>query len=92
MYGYYFLMAIKMKPKWLNAMLITSTQITQMIVGVFITIFTLYYHRTVDKDLPCKIEKENNVAAFIMYGSYLILFAHFFVKRYFTVTYHWKMS
>jgi len=92
MYGYYFLMAIKMKPKWLNAMLITTTQISQMVVGVFITMFTFYYYGTVDKDFPCKIEKENNIAALIMYGSYLILFAHFFVKRYFTATSHKKVS
>jgi len=85
MYGYYFLMAIKMKPKWLNAMFITTAQISQMVVGVFITIFTYYYHGTVKENESCKIEKKNNTAAFVMYGSYLFLFAQFFVGRYFTV-------
>lgn len=85
MYGYYFLMAIRMKPKWLNAMIITTAQMSQMVVGLFITMFTFYYYGTVENDQPCKIEKQNNIAAFIMYGSYLILFAQFFVGRYFTV-------
>ena len=84
MYGYYFLMAIKMKPKWLNAMFITTAQISQMVVGVLVTIFAFYYYDKEGKE-NCFIQKENNIAAFIMYGSYLFLFAQFFVGRYFTV-------
>lgn len=82
MYGYYFLMAIKMKPKWLNAMFITTAQISQMVVGVLVTIFAFLYY---DEGKTCQIQKENNTAAFIMYGSYLFLFAQFFVGRYFRV-------
>jgi len=85
MYGYYFLMAIKMKPKWLNAMIITTAQITQMVVGVAITISTFYYYHAEGPSGSCNIQKQNNVAAFIMYGSYLFLFAQFFVRRYFKV-------
>jgi elongation of very long chain fatty acids protein 6 len=83
MYGYYFLMAIKMKPKWLNAMFITTAQISQMVVGVLVTIFAFYFYHTEGDD--CNIQKENNIAAFLMYGSYLFLFAQFFVGRYFRV-------
>lgn len=82
MYGYYFLMAIKMKPKWLNAMFITTAQISQMVVGVLVTIFAFHYY---DEGKTCHIQKENNVAAFLMYGSYLFLFMQFFVGRYFRV-------
>jgi elongation of very long chain fatty acids protein 6 len=83
MYGYYFLMAIKMKPKWMNAMFVTTAQISQMVVGVAVTIIAFYYYKH-DKGV-CHIHKENNIAAFIMYGSYLFLFAQFFVGRYFKV-------
>lgn len=83
MYGYYFLMAIKMKPKWLNAMFITTAQISQMVVGVLVTVFAFIYY---DEGKTCHIQKENNIAAFLMYGSYLFLFTQFFVGKYFRVT------
>mmetsp|Transcript_27068 Transcript_27068/g.30892 ORF Transcript_27068/g.30892 Transcript_27068/m.30892 type:complete len:289 (+) Transcript_27068:77-943(+) len=80
MYFYYFLMAIKMRPKWLDPMIITTFQISQMVVGVAVTLTGFYYYST---DKACKIERENNTAAFIMYGSYLFLFLQFFVARYY---------
>jgi len=73
-----------MKPKWLNAMFITTAQISQMVVGVVITILSFYYY-SVESPTTCNIQKQNNIAAFIMYGSYLFLFAQFFVARYFKV-------
>jgi elongation of very long chain fatty acids protein 6 len=79
MYFYYFLMANKMRPKWLNPMMITTFQISQMVVGVVVTLLGFYYYNT---DESCMIEKENNTAAFVMYGSYLFLFMQFFVGRY----------
>eukprot|EP00934_Nitzschia_sp_Nitz4_P007957 Nitzschia sp. Nitz4//scaffold37_size175936//12371//13420//NITZ4_002024-RA/size175936-processed-gene-0.170-mRNA-1//1//CDS//3329549722//7947//frame0 len=80
MYGYYFLMAMKLRPKWFNPMIITGFQISQMVVGVIVTVLGFYYYST---DAECKIEKENNTAAFVMYGSYLFLFLQFFIGRYF---------
>lgn len=80
MYGYYFLMAMKMRPKWFNPIVITIFQISQMIVGVAVTLAGFYYYKT---DPTCGIEKENNTAAFVMYGSYLFLFLQFFFGRYF---------
>jgi hypothetical protein len=85
MYGYYFLMAIKMKPKWLNAMIITTAQLSQMFVGVIVTMFAFHYYSNEKSQGTCKIQAENNIAAFIMYGSYFFLFAQFFVGRYFQV-------
>lgn len=81
MYGYYFLMAIRMKPKWLNAIFITTAQISQMVVGVAVTMCAFYYYKT--EGSKCQIQKENNIAAFLMYGSYLFLFMQFFIGRYF---------
>jgi elongation of very long chain fatty acids protein 6 len=79
MYGYYFLMAMRWRPKWFNPVIITAFQISQMIVGVAVTLVSFYYYKT---DPTCGIEAENSTAAFIMYGSYLFLFLQFFVGRY----------
>ena len=84
MYGYYFLMAIRMKPTWLNAKFITVAQITQMIGGVIVTLLGFYYYQTEQHltENKCFVSSENNVAAFLMYGSYLALFLQFFFQRY----------
>lgn len=79
MYGYYFLMAMRWRPKWLNPIIITAAQISQMVVGVAVTLIGFYYYKT---DPSCRISAENNTAAFVMYGSYLFLFLQFFVGRY----------
>lgn len=50
-----------------------------MVVGVIVTLAGFYYYKT---DPTCKIDAENNTAAFVMYGSYLFLFLQFFVGRY----------
>eukprot|EP00592_Proboscia_alata_P003819 CAMPEP_0194367762 /NCGR_PEP_ID=MMETSP0174-20130528/15936_1 /TAXON_ID=216777 /ORGANISM="Proboscia alata, Strain PI-D3" /LENGTH=273 /DNA_ID=CAMNT_0039143763 /DNA_START=180 /DNA_END=998 /DNA_ORIENTATION=- len=44
MYGYYFLMAIGKKPKWLHASIITSAQILQMWVGMVATAIGYHYY------------------------------------------------
>jgi hypothetical protein len=82
MYGYYFLMALRMKPKWFNPMVITAMQISQMVVGVATTIVSYYYFLT---DAECALDRGNNIAAFLMYGSYLFLFCQFFFSRYFSL-------
>lgn len=80
MYGYYFLMAIRMKPKWLNPIWITVFQIVQMIIGVTISLISFNYYL---KDPDCFVDKNIILQGFVMYGSYLYLFAVFFVERYF---------
>jgi len=88
MYGYYYLMAMRLKPRWFNAMYITVAQISQMVVGVAVTLLAFYYYEEDGPGAaqnPCWVKKENNLAAFVMYGSYLFLFASFFVGRYFGV-------
>ena len=79
MYFYYFLMAMRCKPKWLHPMIVTVAQISQMVVGVVVTLLAYYYYKT---EPSCTVTAENNAAAFCMYGSYLFLFLQFFVGRY----------
>jgi hypothetical protein len=119
MYCYYFLMALHCKPAWLPPMVITAAQISQMVVGVAVTLAGIYYSATQES---CHMGMDNNVAALVMvrlfcgvlccvwvglpmlraccavchlahvapsftcwsvqYGSYLFLFAQFFVRRY----------
>jgi hypothetical protein len=81
MYFYYFLMAIKMKPKWFNSIWITVSQISQMVVGVAVTVLGFWLAPSYEKE--CSLKSENNIAALIMYGSYLLLFVQFFLQRYF---------
>ena len=85
MYFYYFLMAIKKRPKWFNPMWITYCQISQMVVGVVVTAMSLYFKNTDADDSCIGLSQENNMAALVMYGSYLFLFLQFFVRRYFSV-------
>jgi hypothetical protein len=73
-------MAMRWRPKWFNPIIITTMQISQMVVGVAVTCLGFYYYNV---DAECKIERENNTAAFVMYGSYLFLFLQFFIGRYY---------
>lgn len=81
MYFYYFLMAVKLKPKWFNSIWITVSQISQMVVGVAVTAMGFILPRQYARE-DCAIKPENNAAALIMYGSYLLLFVQFFIQRY----------
>ena len=78
-------MALHMKPKWLNPMIITAAQISQMIVGVASTAMAnyLFFFKLDPSKDTCFMSTENNVAALVMYGSYLMLFVQFFFGRYF---------
>jgi hypothetical protein len=73
MYFYYFLMAVKLKPKWLKPVWITVAQISQMVVGVAVTVAG-WYMMLVVKPEACWLTADNNLAALVMYGSYLFLF------------------
>lgn len=79
MYAYYFLMAMKMKPKWFNPMWITFMQIAQMIGGCTVTVLAYHYYKT---DPDCFVDDGVVVSGFLMYGSYLYLFCQFFVGRF----------
>jgi elongation of very long chain fatty acids protein 6 len=87
MYFYYFLMAIRCKPKWLNPIWVTVAQISQMIVGVALTVAGCYIQYVL-KPKNCHLKPENNWAALVMYGSYLFLFVEFFAQRYYQKSSH----
>ena len=78
MYFYYFLMAIKCKPKWFNPKWITIAQITQMVVGGTVSIFAFL---VVGRE-GCWATFENNTGILVMYVSYFFLFLQFFLQRY----------
>merc|ERR1712130_536300 len=73
MYGYYCLMAMRMKPKWMKPIVITIAQILQMALGVVVTIAQLYYYFN-DPDKTCQYSSAILWSAFLMYASYLLLF------------------
>lgn len=79
MYGYYFLMAARILPKWFPAGVITAAQIGQMVVGVMITVASGMYYSS---GRTCSVKFENLVAGGVMYASYFALFVHFAVGRY----------
>lgn len=78
MYFYYFLMAIKCKPKWFNPKWITVGQISQMVVGGAVSIWAFM---VVGRE-NCWAKAENNFGVLIMYASYFVLFMQFFLQRY----------
>ncbi|TFJ85211.1 hypothetical protein NSK_003634 [Nannochloropsis salina CCMP1776] len=80
MYTYYFLMAIKAKPKWLNPIYITFMQIAQMLVGVIISCFGFYYS---SMDASCAVDPFVLKVSAVIYASYLYLFMQFMIKRFF---------
>lgn len=84
MYLYYFLMAIRCKPKWFNPQFITIAQIVQMVFGVGASASAFWAISGVE---GCWSKFENNTGTLIMYASYLLLFLQFFIRRYvFTFT------
>jgi len=79
MYSYYALRALRFRiPKWVN-IVITSGQISQMIIGIIIN--TLAYRKKARGD-ECHIRDENIKWSFLMYFSYFLLFFNFFYKAY----------
>lgn len=84
MYGYYFLQSVGKVPSWFRPELITIAQIAQMIVGVMLCVGSVVYS---NDGKPCAISNQSTMAGLIMYGSYMVLFIDFFVKRFL-----WKMG
>ena len=82
MYTYYSIMAMKIQlPKFLSKV-ITTLQITQMIVGLSICFYVTYKNYVVVNGNVCHTSFENLRQSYIMYLSYFILFLHFFIQAY----------
>lgn len=81
MYSYYALRAMGYKPPRFIAMVITSMQLTQMIVGCAINIWANDYLKTSNHS-ACHISEINIKLSIAMYFSYFVLFARFFYITY----------
>jgi elongation of very long chain fatty acids protein 6 len=79
MYGYYFLMAVKMKPNFFRPEYITFMQLAQMAGGIAVVVSSTYYKTKGDS---CFVTYENLTAAGLMYASYFLLFFLFALNRY----------
>eukprot|EP00117_Sycon_ciliatum_P030324 scpid67126/ scgid23938/ Elongation of very long chain fatty acids protein 6; 3-keto acyl-CoA synthase elovl6; ELOVL fatty acid elongase 6 len=80
MYTYYSITATGMWriPSYVN-IIITSTQLLQMALGIVAT--SIAYYRRVN-NTGCDVSYTLIYAAFAMYASYLVLFINFFYKTY----------
>jgi elongation of very long chain fatty acids protein 6 len=82
MYFYYFLMAIKRKPKWFNPMWITCMQIGQMVVGVLKAVCGVYIILIV-QPTDCGVMNAGNVGtSAVAYAAFFVLFTKCFLQRY----------
>ena len=65
-------------PRWVS-MIITLLQLTQMVVGCWINIKAWQYKQNGE---TCQVTDENLKVSIAMYGTYFLLFAHFFLGSY----------
>jgi elongation of very long chain fatty acids protein 6 len=79
MYGYYCLMALKIKPP-VPPVVITAAQISQMLVGVVVQVAASVKYFTGAEG--CHVNGWNVFWGGMMYGSYLFLFSQFALRRY----------
>ncbi len=80
MYSYYAVRALGFRVPRNIAMIITISQIVQMILGTFVTYYA-YYSKFNNKN--CMISYSTVYAGILMYISYFLLFAYFFINSYF---------
>lgn len=81
MYSYYALRAMGYKPPRFIPMIITSMQLTQMVVGCTINLWAYDYLKAVNSS-ACNISPINIKLSIAMYFSYFVLFARFFYSTY----------
>jgi elongation of very long chain fatty acids protein 6 len=79
MYTYYALRAMgRHPPKWL-AMIITTSQLAQMVVGCLVNTWA---YQIMQAGEECHVSLTNIKLSLTMYFSYFVLFARFFYKAY----------
>ncbi|XP_023013402.1 elongation of very long chain fatty acids protein baldspot [Leptinotarsa decemlineata] len=79
MYSYYALRAMRYNPPRQIAMVITSLQLLQMIIGCAVN---LWARQLLQQQQECHISPINIKLSIAMYLSYFVLFARFFYKAY----------
>lgn len=80
MYTYYALKAMRFNPPKQLAMVVTSLQIIQMVIGCIINLKT---YQLLQNHPDCRLNHLNVQLSIVMYFSYFILFAKFFYTTYF---------
>lgn len=80
MYSYYALRAMRFNPPRFIPMLITTLQLTQMVVGCAINVWAHSFIQTPGRS--CNISAMNIKLSIAMYFSYFVLFAQFFYGTY----------
>ncbi|CAG7828897.1 unnamed protein product [Allacma fusca] len=80
MYTYYGLKSCRVRVPRPVSMSITFLQLSQMVVGVVVNIYSLFVKRNGGE---CSVEMKHINLALIMYASYFLLFANFFYRAYF---------
>jgi len=80
MYSYYALKALKFRVPRFIAMVITTAQLAQMIMGSAVNIWAYQVKQAGNE---CHVSYDNIKISLIMYTSYFVLFAHFFRRAYF---------
>jgi len=61
------------------AMLITSMQLLQMVVGIIVTVSSVVYHAS---GATCYVSLVNSAFGLVMYASYFVLFLQLFLNHY----------
>jgi len=80
MYSYYALRAWGIHVPRPIAMSITILQLSQMVIGILVN---SHAYSMKMKGTECDVSMHHLHMAVVMYGSYFVLFAHFFRKAYF---------
>jgi hypothetical protein len=80
MYFYFFLTARGIKPGWNQ--IVTTLQISQMFVGMFICGAVAYFQFVAEK--TCDTRLENLASGSAMYAAYAVLFIFFALEKYIT--------
>jgi elongation of very long chain fatty acids protein 6 len=79
MYSYYAFRAMRFSiPKYIN-IIITSLQISQMVIGIVVNSIAYYKKNRGEK---CDVSYDNIYWSFFMYFTYFLLFFHFFRNAY----------
>jgi len=61
------------------AMIITTMQLSQMVMGITVTVASVIYHA---QGVPCYVNLTNSMLGLAMYSSYFVLFLKLFLDHY----------
>merc|ERR1712212_245783 len=80
MYTYYAFKALKYRVPKFVAMVITSLQLLQMVIGCVVNYMAFTFKQN---GMQCGVSDTNLKLSLLMYTSYFVLFARFFYNAYF---------